>query len=52
MDWEDIEYRFKGLYEGTHRALGHKDVRTIRECAEMFHELLTEVADQLEEIED
>lgn len=49
MDYKDFEYKIKGLEEGYWRAIGYKDVQTIRDAAVFMYRTLHDLADKIEE---
>lgn len=48
IDWDDYNYRIKGLYEGIWRAAGYQHVRDIRDAADLMWSTLHELADRIE----
>lgn len=48
VDYKDFEYKLKGLEEGYWRAIGYKDVQTIRDAADLMWSTLHDLADKIE----
>lgn len=49
MDYKDFEYKIKGLEEGYWRAIGNRDVNSLRDAAVLMYRTLHDLADKIEE---
>lgn len=52
MDGKDWEYKIKGLEEGYWRAIGNRDVKSLRDAANLLFDTLHDLADVIEGLED
>lgn len=50
MDYKDFEYKIKGLEEGYWRAIGNRDVKSLRDAADLLFDTLHELADVIQRL--